>query len=65
MAWAQMYKAFPAKPVFFGAYCVFMLGTLVSALAPNSAAVIVGRAISGGGISGTEEVESVGEGIET
>ncbi|KUI61931.1 Putative HC-toxin efflux carrier TOXA [Cytospora mali] len=53
MGWAQVYKAFPAKPVFFGAFLVFELGCLLGALAPNSAAVIIGRAISGAGISGT------------
>ncbi|PSR80196.1 major facilitator superfamily domain-containing protein [Coniella lustricola] len=53
MAWSQVYKVFPAKPVFFGAFLVFELGALVGALAPNSAGVIVGRAISGAGISGT------------
>ncbi|KAI0540239.1 major facilitator superfamily domain-containing protein [Xylaria digitata] len=53
MAWAQIYKSFPAKPVFFLAFIVFELGNLVSALAPNSAAVIVGRALAGAGISGS------------
>ncbi|TGJ76592.1 hypothetical protein E0Z10_g10865 [Xylaria hypoxylon] len=53
MAWAQIYKSFPAKPVFFIAFIVFELGNLVSALAPNSAAVIVGRALAGAGISGS------------
>lgn len=53
MAWSHIYKAFPAKPVFFGAFLVFELGALIGALAPNSAGVIVGRAISGAGISGT------------
>ncbi|KAI1851634.1 hypothetical protein JX266_003096 [Neoarthrinium moseri] len=53
MAWAQIYKAFPAKPVFFSAFILFLLGTLVGALAPSSAAVIIGRAISGAGISGS------------
>ncbi|KAJ2980414.1 hypothetical protein NUW58_g6949 [Xylaria curta] len=53
MAWAQIYKSFPAKPVFFIAFIVFELGNLVSALAPNSAAVIIGRVIAGAGISGS------------
>ncbi|KAI0839864.1 major facilitator superfamily domain-containing protein [Hypoxylon sp. FL0890] len=52
MAWAQIYRAFPAKPVFFTGLLIFLLGTLVGALAPSSAAVIVGRAISGAGMSG-------------
>lgn len=53
MAWSQIYKAFPARSVFFGGFAVFEVGALVGALAPNSAAVIIGRAISGAGISGT------------
>lgn len=52
MAWSQIYKAFPAKTIFFSAFAVFEVGALVSALAPNSTAVIIGRAISGAGISG-------------
>ncbi|KAI0431927.1 major facilitator superfamily domain-containing protein [Xylaria sp. FL1042] len=53
MAWAQIYKSFPAKPVFFIAFIIFEIGNLVSALAPNSAAVIIGRALAGSGISGS------------
>ncbi|KAH8657727.1 major facilitator superfamily domain-containing protein [Xylariales sp. PMI_506] len=53
LAWAQIYKAFPAKFVFFGAFIVFELGALIAALAPNSAALILARTISGAGISGS------------
>ncbi|GAB7357565.1 hypothetical protein MBLNU459_g0077t1 [Dothideomycetes sp. NU459] len=53
MAWTQIYKAFPAKLVFFGAFLFFEAGALVSALAPNSMGIIIGRTISGAGISGS------------
>jgi MFS family permease len=53
MGWAQIYKVFPSERVFFSAFIVFELGALVSALAPNSASVIIGRAVSEAGISGS------------
>lgn len=53
LAWAQVYKALPAKRVFFGAFLIFQLGCLIAALAPSSVVLILGRAISGAGISGS------------
>jgi MFS family permease len=47
-----MYMFFPKKLVYLVYIGVFELGSLVCALAPNSNALIVGRAVSGLGASG-------------
>ncbi|KAL1599453.1 hypothetical protein SLS60_007256 [Paraconiothyrium brasiliense] len=50
--WGKVYKYFPLKTSFLVAIFIFELGSLISAVARNSAAMIVGRAIAGIGASG-------------
>jgi len=45
--WGKAYKFFPLKASFLGAIAIFELGSLICAVAPNSTALIVGRAIAG------------------
>ncbi|KAK6075840.1 major facilitator superfamily transporter [Seiridium cupressi] len=50
--WGKAYKFFDMKYVFICALFWFEVGCLICALAPNSAALIVGRAVQGGGAAG-------------
>lgn len=50
--WGKAYKYFPLKTVFLLAIGVFELGSLICGVAPNSIALIVGRAITGVGAAG-------------
>jgi EmrB/QacA subfamily drug resistance transporter len=50
--WGKCYKYFPMKLIFLLSIFLFELGSLVSGVAPNSTALIVGRAISGCGGAG-------------
>jgi MFS family permease len=50
--WGKVYKFFPLKTSFLVAILIFELGSLISAVAQNSATVIVGRSIAGLGASG-------------
>ncbi|KAF5722924.1 major facilitator (MFS1) transporter [Fusarium mundagurra] len=50
--WGKIYKFFPLKTSFLASIFIFELGSLISAVAPNSTTVIVGRAIAGLGASG-------------
>lgn len=45
--WGKAYKYFPLKPTFMLAIAIFELGSLICGVAPNSTALIVGRAIAG------------------
>jgi MFS family permease len=45
--YGAVYKLFNVKLVYLGAVFIFEVGSLVSAVAPNSTAFIVGRAIAG------------------
>jgi MFS family permease len=49
----KFYRYFPLKASFLGAIAVFLIGSLICAVAPNSVAFIVGRAVAGVGASGT------------
>jgi MFS family permease len=51
-SWGKAYGVFDLRMTFAFSILVFELGCLVSAVAPNSATVIVGRAIAGVGASG-------------
>lgn len=51
-AWGKAYKYFPLKTSFLLAIFIFELGSLICAVAPNSTALIVGRAIAGLGAAG-------------
>jgi MFS family permease len=48
----KIYTHFPSKVVFLVFVFVFELGSLICGVAPNSAALIVGRAVAGLGLSG-------------
>lgn len=48
----KVYKYYPAKPLFLGGVLIFEIGSAVCGSAPNSNALIVGRAIQGLGASG-------------
>ncbi|KAI1160270.1 putative gliotoxin efflux pump [Nemania serpens] len=50
--WGKAYKYFDMKFVFLAAMIVFEIGCLIGGVAPNSAALIVGRVVQGGGAAG-------------
>ena len=50
--WGKAYKYFPLKWSFLVAIFFFELGSLICAVAPNTTALIVGRAIAGLGGAG-------------
>ncbi|KAI4171620.1 MAG: hypothetical protein LQ343_004098 [Gyalolechia ehrenbergii] len=50
--WGKAYKYFPLKTAFLLSIGIFELGSLVCGAAPNSTALIVGRAIAGAGGAG-------------
>ncbi|KAM0312843.1 hypothetical protein ACHAO8_005989 [Botrytis cinerea] len=50
--WGKAYKYFPLKITFLTAIFIFELGSLICGVAPNSTALIVGRAIAGLGGAG-------------
>jgi MFS family permease len=50
--WGKAYKYFSQKIVFLSCILIFEIGSLVVALAPNSVAVIAGRAVQGLGGAG-------------
>ncbi|KAI9736494.1 MAG: hypothetical protein M1818_006004 [Claussenomyces sp. TS43310] len=51
--WGKLYKYLNIKYAYLASIAIFLVGSIVAAAAPNSTAVIVGRAIQGWGISGT------------
>lgn len=51
-AWGKIYKYFPLKTSYLIAIFIFELGFLICAVAPSSAALIVGRAFAGVGAAG-------------
>ena len=51
--WGKIYKYLNVKYAYLASIAVFLIGSIVAATAPNSIAVIVGRAIQGLGITGT------------
>lgn len=50
--YGKLYNSFPVKIVYLSAVFIFEVGSLVCAIAPNSTAFIVGRAIAGMGTAG-------------
>jgi hypothetical protein len=48
----KFYRYLPLKPSFLGAIALFLTGSLICAVAPNSTVFIVGRAVAGVGASG-------------
>ena len=51
-AWGKAYRYFPLKTTFLVSVFIFELGSLICGVAPNSVALIVGRAIAGVGGAG-------------
>ncbi|KAJ5797861.1 Major facilitator superfamily domain general substrate transporter [Penicillium pulvis] len=51
-AWGHIYQGFSLRVSFLTAIAIFEVGSLVCALAPNSMALIIGRAIQGMGGAG-------------
>jgi MFS family permease len=52
LSYGKLYTFYPVKWVYLSALCLFELGSLICAVAPNSTALIVGRAIAGMGSAG-------------
>ncbi|POS74413.1 SGE1 [Diaporthe helianthi] len=50
--WGKIFRYFDLKAMFLGSIALFELGNLICGVAPNSNALIVGRAITGLGASG-------------
>jgi MFS family permease len=50
--WGKLYKYVNVKWTYLSAVCIFLVGSIVAATAPNSVSVIVGRAFQGWGASG-------------
>ncbi len=50
--YGKFYKDYPAKWVFLASIGIFELGSLLCGVSPNSAVLILGRAIAGGGACG-------------
>ncbi|CAK3779575.1 major facilitator superfamily transporter [Lecanosticta acicola] len=50
--WGKVYKYCPLKTSFLMALFIFEVGSLICAVAPNSKALIIGRAIAGVGAAG-------------
>ena len=48
----KFFKYFPLKTSFLGAIFIFLIGSLICGVAPNSTAFVVGRAIAGVGAAG-------------
>ncbi|KAK1825869.1 putative HC-toxin efflux carrier [Podospora conica] len=51
-SWGKIYKYFPLKASFITSIAIFEIGSLICGVAPNSIALIVGRAIAGVGAAG-------------
>ncbi|KAJ4389518.1 hypothetical protein N0V93_006988 [Gnomoniopsis smithogilvyi] len=51
--WGKLFTYFPAPLAYMSALVLYLIGSVVAAAAPNSVALIVGRAIQGWGCSGT------------
>lgn len=51
--WGKAYKYFNVRLVYLVSIALFLIGSIVAASAPNSVAVIIGRAMQGLGGSGT------------
>ena len=52
LLYGRIYTFWPQKPVFLCALGLFELGSIVCGAAPNSTALIIGRAIAGSGAAG-------------
>ena len=50
--WGKAFKFFPLKSTFLVSVLIFEVGSLICGAAPNAIALIVGRAIAGGGAAG-------------
>lgn len=52
MPWGKLYKFFIPKWIFLAALIIFAVGSVLCAIAPNSAFLIAGRAVQGIGAAG-------------
>lgn len=52
LVWGRIYKCNPVKPIFIAAVIIFETGSALCGAAPNSKALIIGRAIAGAGGAG-------------
>ena len=52
LSWGKAYSIFDPKWTFLLSIFIFELGSLISAVSPSSAVLILGRAVSGAGCSG-------------
>ncbi|KAF2273807.1 major facilitator superfamily transporter [Westerdykella ornata] len=52
LLYGRLYTLYSVKPIYLGAVGIFEIGSLICAVAPNSTAFIVGRAIAGLGSAG-------------
>lgn len=52
LLWGKVYKFFPLKRSFLVAILIFEIGSVLCAAAPQSAVLILGRAIAGLGSAG-------------
>lgn len=50
--WGKIFKYFPLKTSFLLAIFIFEISSLICGVAPNSVALIIGRAIAGIGAAG-------------
>jgi len=50
--WGKIYQIFNLRAVYILIMVIFFVGSLLSAVAPNSVALIIGRALAGLGCSG-------------
>ena len=54
--WGKLFKYLPVQWVYITTLSIYVLGSLIAALAPNSIALIIARAIQGVGCSGKRHV---------
>ena len=57
--WGKLFTYLPAPWVFMSSLIIYMLGSIVAAAAPTSAALITGRAIQGAGCSGGYSIQFI------
>lgn len=50
--WGKLFTYLPVSIVYMSSLVLYLIGSVVAAAAPNSVALIVGRAIQGWGCSG-------------
>ncbi|KAF4449182.1 major facilitator superfamily transporter [Fusarium austroafricanum] len=59
LLWGRIFTFYPTKAVYLVAIFFFELGSLLCAVAPNSVAFIIGRAIAGAGSAGIQSGSTI------